>query len=158
MTDKIDLKLGILTISDTREMEDDQSGQTIATLACEHGLKVAQRLIRKDDIAQIQDGLSELAQMDVIITNGGTGIAKRDVTFEAVQPLIHQEIPGFGELFRYLSYQAIGSHAMASRACAFFSNSDQLVFVLPGATQACQLAMQQLILPEIYHLIKERRK
>lgn len=158
MSEKLNLTIGILTISDTRNLLTDLSGQKIAEIAEIADLNIFDRLVKKDEPAEIRAGFDALLGADVIITNGGTGIAKRDVTFEALQPLIAQEIFGFGELFRLLSFQEIGTHAIASRALAFFTATDKLVFVLPGSPNACELAMNKLILPEIYHLIKERRK
>jgi molybdenum cofactor synthesis domain-containing protein len=157
MKEKLTLSLDILTVSDTRNLLTDLSGQKIAEIAEHNGISVNERQVVLDDIDEIRAGLSAF-DADVIISNGGTGLAKRDVTFEAVQPLIAQEIPGFGEFFRALSFEEIGTHAMASRALAFFNANDQLIFVLPGSTNAVKLAMEKLILPEIYHLIKERRK
>lgn len=152
--------IGILTISDTRTLATDASGLMIETLALENNLPVKKRQVVPDDRELIQQALAMMPAdfCDVLITNGGTGIAKRDVTFEAVEPLLQQELPGFGELFRYLSFKEIGSHALASRAIAGFTHQEQLLFTLPGSTGACRLAMNQLILPEIRHLIKERRK
>ena len=94
--------------------------------------------------------------MEVIICNGGTGIAPRDTTYEALQQVLEKTLPGFGELFRYLSYQEIGSRAIASRATAgVYSN--KLVFSLPGSSKAVQLALESLILPELIHLVKQLR-
>lgn len=149
------LSIKILTISDTRDLESDKSGQLIASLLG-NAYQLSRELV-KDEILEISHAI-EKEDFDILICNGGTGIAKRDLTFEAVQPFIAQEIPGFGEIFRWLSYQDIGSHAIASRALAFFTKSDKLIFALPGSTKACQLAMEKLILPELDHLIKERRK
>lgn len=158
MKENLTLSIGILTISDTRNLLTDLSGQTIEQIITDHQLIVTDRMVVSDDVEAIHSGLEQLWDADVLITTGGTGLAKRDVTFEAVQPLIAQEIPGFGEFFRLLSFKEIGTHAMASRSLAFFTEDDKLVFVLPGSTHAVTLAMKQLILPEIYHLIKERRK
>lgn len=155
----MDVTCNILTISDTRDLDNDLSGQLIAEKLIEKGFTAGRRLIVKDDIAAIQQACRELAPAcDALILNGGTGIAKRDVTFEAVLPLLDQEIPGFGELFRYLSFKEIGSHAMASRALAGFDKEDTLLFCLPGSQKACRLGMEALILPELVHLLKERRK
>lgn len=158
MKEKLTLSVGILTISDSRNLLTDLSGQAIEKLALESGLKVTDRRLVSDDIDEIHTGLEELWAADVLITTGGTGLAKRDITFEALQPLIAQEIFGFGEFFRAMSFQEIGTHALASRATAFFTADDKLIFMLPGSTNAVNLAMEKLILPEIYHLIKERRK
>lgn len=156
----MNLTIGIITVSDTRDTTTDHSGALIKNLAVAAGLQAIGPVIVQDDQTKIRQAYQTLCQqsVDVIITNGGTGIAKRDVTLEAIQPLMIQEIPGFGEFFRALSFADIGTHAMASRAIAGFDHEDHLLFSLPGSTAACQLAMEKLILPEIYHLIKERRK
>ena len=151
------MKIQIITISDTRNLETDLSGQKIEAMLADAQLP-ADRILVHDDIAEIRDAFAASTAADVIIANGGTGIAKRDVTFEAVQPFVSQELPGFGEIFRQLSFLDIGSHAIASRAMAFFNRSDQLIFILPGSTKACELAVSQLILPEMEHLLYERRK
>ncbi|GBG96720.1 MogA/MoaB family molybdenum cofactor biosynthesis protein [Lactococcus termiticola] len=154
MSEKIELKIAVLTISDTRNFDNDSSGDEITQQLQQE----VTRKIVKDDILEIQKAIKSWPDFDVIICNGGTGIAKRDVTFEALSPFISQEIPGFGELFRMLSFQDIGSHAIASRATAFFTKQDQLIFALPGSTAAVKLAMEEIINKEVYHLIKERRK
>ncbi|MBO0450411.1 molybdenum cofactor biosynthesis protein MoaB [Enterococcus sp. MJM12] len=153
------VNVSILTVSDTRSLADDFSGQLIFELLTKKNFNPSRHIIVKDDCAAITHGVGSLvANSDAIILNGGTGIAKRDVTFEAITPLLVQEIPGFGELFRYLSFKEIGSHALASRALAGFTQDDTLLFCLPGSTKACQLGMEKLILPELVHLLKERRK
>ncbi|WP_125979932.1 MogA/MoaB family molybdenum cofactor biosynthesis protein [Loigolactobacillus iwatensis] len=150
----------ILTISDTRSLASDKSGQYISQALAEQEVKMAKRLVVKDDVVEIQSAFLQLEQLkiDLLITNGGTGIAKRDVTFPALEPLLSVPIPGFGEAFRSLSYSEIGSHALASRAMAGFNTREQLCFVLPGSTNACKTALNQLILPEFSHLLFERRK
>ncbi|ATO54292.1 MogA/MoaB family molybdenum cofactor biosynthesis protein [Loigolactobacillus coryniformis] len=150
----------ILTVSDTRNLDNDKSGQTIATALGTAEITVTQRLVVPDDIVAIQSAFLqlELTEPDMIITNGGTGIAQRDVTFDALEPLLPVTIPGFGEHFRQISFTEIGTRALASRALAGFNVRDQLCFVLPGSTNACQTALQQLILPEWQHLLFERRK
>lgn len=156
---KMDVTCSIITISDTRDLTSDLSGQLIETKLIDQGFSLGERLVVKDDVAEIRAAHQQLApSCDALILNGGTGIAKRDVTFEAVTPLLVQEIPGFGELFRYLSYKEIGSHAMASRALAGFDEEDTLLFCLPGSQKAGRLGMEALILPELVHLLKERRK
>lgn len=151
--------ISIITISDTRDLTTDLSGQLIETNLFGKDFTVKKRVVVKDDITAIRQALQTLSPgCDVLILNGGTGIAKRDVTFEAVAPLLVQEIPGFGELFRYLSFQEIGSHAMASRALAGFDINDTVIFCLPGSQKACRLGMEELILPELGHLLEERRK
>ncbi|PZF90377.1 molybdenum cofactor biosynthesis protein [Listeria ivanovii] len=150
----------ILTISDTRDIETDASGRLIQTQLEAAGHQVFSRVVVPDNPDFILQKVKKLAACEpfCLITNGGTGIAKRDVTYEALFSLIRQEIPGFGELFRMLSYEEIGSRAMVSRAFAGFSQSGLLVFALPGSTNACRLAMERLIIPELPHLIAERQK
>ncbi|MDR0199572.1 MAG: MogA/MoaB family molybdenum cofactor biosynthesis protein [Streptococcaceae bacterium] len=152
------MKIGILTVSDTRILETDESGDVIARgLSGLTSEEISRKLVR-DDVGEIRVGLDALKSVEIVIVNGGTGIAKRDVTFEAVQSLIVTEIPGFGELFRALSFQEIGTHAIASRALAFFDSRNRLIFCLPGSPKACQLAIDKIIRPEIDHLLKERAK
>ena len=154
------INAAILTISDTRTLDNDKSGQIIATALATAKVTVKQRLVVRDDIVAIQSAFLQLEQAnpDLIITNGSTGIARRDVTIPALKPLLPVIIPGFGEHFRQLSFAEIGTHALASRAIAGFNVRQQLCFVLPGSTNACHTAVQQLILPELKHLLFERRK
>lgn len=151
----------VITVSDTREKDSDKSGQTMINLLEAGGHMIADYEIVKDDEAAIREAVlkgCENPQIDVVLTNGGTGIAKRDVTIETVQKLFDKELPGFGELFRMLSYQEdIGSAAILSRAVAGVVNN-KAVFSTPGSTGAVKLAMNRLILPEIGHIVKELRK
>lgn len=151
----------IITVSDTRLYETDQSGQLIRELLLENGHEVVNYLIVKDETDAIRQAiLSGVcdAQTEVVLVNGGTGIAKRDVTIETIQPMLEKEIVGFGELFRMLSYtEDIGSAAMLSRAIAGICK-DTAIFSMPGSTGAVKLAMTRLILPELSHVIREIRK
>jgi molybdenum cofactor biosynthesis protein B len=150
------IRCGIITISDTRTIENDTSGQAIQDALAEAGHEVAAYTIVKDEPAQIVALVREFAAngCKVILTNGGTGIAKRDSTFEALDGLLEKRLPGFGELFRMLSYQEIGAAAMLSRATAgIFGGA--LVFSMPGSTNAVRLAMGKLILPQLEHLVWE---
>ncbi len=155
------IRLAVLTVSDTRTKETDRSGQTIISLAEEAGIEIAEYTICTDDqeaIHSLVSGWLLHAEVDAIVTTGGTGIAQRDVTLEAVRPLFEKEIDGFGELFRYLSYaEDIGTKAVLSRAAAG-SAKEKIVFALPGSTGAVKLAMQRIILPEIRHMIHELTK
>lgn len=155
------ISIAILTVSDTRDLKTDESGQLIQKLAQEKDLIIAAYEIVKDDAEEIRKTVSLLLgheDVDAVITTGGTGIAKRDVTFEAVTPLFEKELPGFGELFRFLSYtEDIGSKALLSRAAAGTS-AHKALFVLPGSRGAVRLAMEKLILPEIRHIIFELTK
>jgi len=150
----------VITVSDTRLPETDRSGQLIKQLLldAEHG--VGAYTIVKDEPIEIQaqmEVLGKRSDLDAVIFNGGTGIAPRDTTYDAIEGLLEKTLPGFGELFRSLSYQEIGSRAIASRAIAGVYQS-KLVFSLPGSTKAVELAMQRLILPELAHLVSLLRK
>jgi molybdopterin adenylyltransferase len=147
----------VITVSDTRTVETDRSGQLIQQLLHEAGHHVSAYTIVKDEPAQIQAALQQLSQhpaVEAIIVNGGTGIAPRDTTYDAIAALLEKTLPGFGELFRSLSYQEIGSRAMASRAIAGVF-CGKLVFSIPGSTGGVTLAMQALILPELRHLVSQ---
>ncbi|WP_313890875.1 MogA/MoaB family molybdenum cofactor biosynthesis protein [Psychrobacillus sp.] len=155
------IRIAILTISDTRTEETDKGGQLIQQLAETASLEVVRKLICTDEIEEIQSILDiwyRNEKIDAIITTGGTGIAKRDCTIEAIQPTFTKEITGFGELFRYLSFtEDVGTKAMLSRAVAGVA-FDKAIFVLPGSTGAIHLAMTKLILPELEHIIFELTK
>ena len=152
------MNCAVITVSDTRSPETDRSGQLIKQLLLDAGHAVGVYTIVKDEPAQIQGQMEVLAKrsVDAIIFNGGTGIAPRDTTYDAIESLLEKTLPGFGELFRWLSYQEIGSRAIASRAIAGVYQS-KLVFSVPGSTNAVKLAMQQLILPELAHLVSQLR-
>ena len=146
----------ILTISDTRTAETDTSGQLIKESLEQEGHHLVQYFILKDEPELIIDQIKQLSsqeQVQVIICNGGTGIAPRDTTYEALAQILEKTLPGFGELFRYLSYQEIGSRAIASRAIAGVYHQT-LIFSLPGSTKAVKLGMEKLILQELSHLVK----
>ena len=156
------INCAILTVSDTRNYDTDKGGQLAISLLSELNVHIADNHYRivKDDIAAIQTQLKQWSTeaIDVIITTGGTGIAQRDVTIEAVSSLITKEIEGFGELFRYLSYtEDVGSRALLSRAIAG-TVGKQLIFSLPGSTGAVKLALNKLIKPELNHLVQEITK
>ncbi|MGJ7920426.1 MogA/MoaB family molybdenum cofactor biosynthesis protein [Neobacillus sp. LXY-4] len=151
----------IVTVSDTRTKENDKSGGLMIELLTEAGHVIADYVIVKDDAEPIRDAVlkgCEDPNIDVVLTNGGTGIALRDVTIETVAALFQKEISGFGELFRLLSYQEdIGSAAILSRAAAGVIDN-KAVFSTPGSTGAVRLAMTKLILPEIGHVVSELQK
>ncbi len=147
----------VVTISDTRTEADDLSGKAIAELLAEAGHRVLRRTVVKDDIREIQKVLRELIEdpgVQAVVMNGGTGIARRDVTLEAVAEFEEKRLPGFGELFRSLSYDEIGSAAMMSRAAAFVTEG-KVVFCIPGSEKAVRLATGKLIAPELGHLVWE---
>ncbi|MGD1949294.1 MAG: molybdenum cofactor biosynthesis protein B [Leptolyngbyaceae cyanobacterium] len=146
---------GVITVSDTRTVDTDKSGRLIKTKLREAGHRLGAYQLVKDEPDQIAGLVQRLAPtVDAIICNGGTGIAPRDTTYDAIATLLEKEIPGFGEIFRQLSYAEIGSRAIASRATAGVYKST-LVFLLPGSSNAVALAMGTLILPELQHLIRQ---
>src|SRR4051812_4081558 len=148
----------VITISDTRTPDTDSSGAAIAEALSGAGHTVVSRHIVRDDPRQVRDLLrSAASDVPVVITTGGTGIASRDSTYEAMVSLLDKRLDGFGELFRMLSYEQIGSAAMLSRACAGTIGT-AAVFALPGAQRAVELAMEKLILPEIGHVVRELRR
>jgi molybdenum cofactor biosynthesis protein B len=150
----------IVTVSDTRTEATDTSGRAIAELLTAGGHVVEGRAIVKDDAELVRDTIvRQLANPDVqaIITTGGTGITSRDRTYEAVTAMLQKRLDGFGELFRMLSYQQIGSAAMMSRACAGLS-SGRVIVSLPGSEAAVKLAMERLVIPELPHLVQQAQK
>jgi molybdenum cofactor biosynthesis protein B len=147
----------VLTISDTRTVADDTSGDTIVEVLQQTGHRVAGRAIVKDDATQVRAAIrAQLENRDVqaVIMTGGTGIGARDTTYEAIDVMLEKRLPGFGELFRMLSYQEIGSAAMLSRACAGTINS-RIIIALPGSQNAVRLAMTKLVAPELGHLVAQ---
>ncbi|ANB62295.1 MogA/MoaB family molybdenum cofactor biosynthesis protein [Anoxybacteroides amylolyticum] len=155
------IRCKVVTVSDTRTKETDKSGQLMMQLLKEAGHEVVAYEIVKDEKEAIHFAVMrgcEQPEVDAVLTNGGTGIAKRDVTIETVKEIIEKEIVGFGELFRMISYtEDIGSAAMLSRAIAGVANNTA-IFSTPGSTGAVRLAMTKLILPELRHVIREIRK
>jgi molybdenum cofactor biosynthesis protein B len=150
----------VLTVSDTRTAHTDASGDVIAELLGAAGHQVTGREIVRDEAALVRAALErELASegVDAVITTGGTGIASRDTTFEAVSALFQKTLDGFGELFRMLSYQDIGPAAMLSRATAGLANG-RIIIALPGSEAAVRLAMEKLVVPELGHLVQQARK
>ncbi len=150
----------IVTISDTRTADTDASGRAIADLLTAAGHRVVGRTIVRDDAELVRGTLErQLANPDaqVIITTGGTGITSRDSTYEAVQGMLSKRLDGFGELFRMLSYEQIGSAAMMSRASAGLT-AGRIIVSLPGSEKAVRLAMERLLIPELGHLVQQASK
>ena len=153
-------KCAVITLSDTRTAETDFSGKRISDLLVEAGHRVIEYSILRDEPAVLNEMLDKLLgrdDIDVILTNGGTGISRRDQTIGVIETTITTPLPGFGELFRMLSWEQIGSGAMLSRAVAGIAAA-KLLFAMPGSPKAVELAMTKLILPELGHLIYELRK
>jgi molybdenum cofactor biosynthesis protein B len=150
----------VLTVSDTRTDATDTGGQAIRELLEAAGHSVSGHAIVKDDAAQVAGAVRERladATTQVIITTGGTGISARDTTFEAITQLFDKRLDGFGELFRMISFNEIGSAAMMSRATAG-TVGRKAIFVLPGSPAAVRLAMQKLIVPELGHIVQQLSK
>jgi molybdenum cofactor biosynthesis protein B len=153
-------RCAVVTLSDTRSEQTDTSGQRIGALLRGDGHDVSRYAVIRDEpsvLASLLDEWLAAGGIDVVITNGGTGISRRDSTIAVVESRLTAPLPGFGELFRMLSWEQIGSGAMLSRAAGGCAG-DKLLFALPGSTKACELAMQRLILPELRHLLHELRK
>ena len=151
---------GVITASDTRTEETDTSGQMIRErLAAAGHTSIAYHIVPDDPtrIRPMLDSLLANSKIDAVLINGGTGVAQRDVTFDAIQAMLEKNLPGFGELFRALSYEEIGSAAMLSRATAG-TVGNKVVFSMPGSRGAVRLAMERLILPELGHIVTELRK
>ncbi len=154
------VRCAVVTISDTRKHENDRGGELIVKLLTEAGHQVTSRQIVRDDPREIEPLVRKLADpeaTDAVLLTGGTGITARDRTFETVSGLLDKEMPGYGELFRMLSYADIGPAAMLSRAIGGVLNN-VIVLTMPGSVAAVQLAMEKLIVPEIGHLVYEARK
>ncbi len=154
------LRCAVVTISDTRTIENDVGGQTIFDLLAAAGHTIVQRHIIPDDPGRMGALLAELSNrgdLDAILLTGGTGISSRDQTFETVSGLLTKPLPGYGELFRSLSFQEIGPAAMLSRAVGGLLGR-VIVLTMPGSPAAVRLAMTRLILPELGHLVREARR
>jgi molybdenum cofactor biosynthesis protein B len=154
------VRVFVLTVSDTRTDDTDTAGRAICELLKAHNHVVAGKAIEKDEPARVAELVRQQAtigDVDAIITTGGTGLTSRDSTFEAIDALLTKRIPGFGELFRMLSYEDIGSAAMMSRACA--GTIGRIVVIsLPGSEKAVRLAMDKLVVPELAHLVQQATK
>lgn len=147
----VPVNVGVLTVSDTRTPDTDTSGAALATALEGAGHRVVRRRIVPDDQAALTGLFAEWIadpEVDVVIATGGTGITGRDVTPEALAPLVSKSIPGFGELFRHLSYAEIGVSTIQSRADAAICGTT-LVFLLPGSTSAVRLAVTKILLPQL---------
>jgi molybdenum cofactor biosynthesis protein B len=150
----------ILTVSDTRNRRTDETGRILRLGFEKAGHKVIRQGIVKDERREIRAWLRDAlkdARIHAIIINGGTGIARRDVTVETVRPLLEKELDGFGELFRMLSHREIGSAAMMSRALAGVSGR-KMIICMPGSPEAAKLCLSELLLPEIGHMVWEAKR
>ncbi len=148
----VPLNVAVLTLSDTRTRETDSSGDLIEEMLKAAGHQVTARAIVREDLdklrAQFKNWIDD-AGIDVVIATGGTGMTQRDLTPEAAKTFITKSIPGFGELFRMLSYAEIGTSTIQSRAEAGISANGTIIFMLPGSTNACRLGMDKIILSQL---------
>jgi molybdenum cofactor biosynthesis protein B len=154
------VRCAVITLSDTRNQSTDTSGRTICDLLTREGHHVVRYHIIRDEPAELGALLQELLALetiDAVLTNGGTGVSRRDQTIPVIREHLNPELPGFGELFRMLSWEQIGSGAMLSRAIGGIAQG-KLLFAMPGSNKAVELAMTKLILPELRHLISQVRK
>lgn len=151
---------GVVTISDTRTLEEDRGGALLVELLVEGGHTVVGRELVPDDPQQIEALLRRWAgdaRIDAVLMTGGTGISPRDHTYETVSGLLTKTLPGYGELFRMLSYQEIGAAAMLSRTLGGVVDQT-VVLTMPGSPAAVRLAAERLIVPELGHLVREAQK
>jgi molybdenum cofactor biosynthesis protein B len=150
----------VITVSDTRTLETDQGGQTAVDLLHGAGHQVLVREIIPDEPERIRELLRSLrdrADVEAVLLTGGTGLSSRDQTFETVSELLDKPLPGYGELFRMLSYDVIGPAAMLSRATGGLI-ARTVLLTMPGSQAAVQLALEEIILPELGHLVREARR
>jgi len=160
------LSFAVITISTSRYKDfqagkpaTDESGDMILKILKNKGHTIAVQRLITDNKAMIQETIHEMLnspKVDAIISTGGTGITPADITIEAVEPILEKELPGFGELFRHLTYQEIGSAAVMSRAIAGVANG-KAVFCLPGSPHAVKLCLERLVLPETAHIVLHAR-
>jgi molybdopterin adenylyltransferase len=154
------IRVAIVTISDTRASETDTGGDIAEELLTEAGQEVVERRIVRDEVSGIRNNLVDLLarpDVDAVVTTGGTGISARDTTYEVVGRMVEKRLDGFGEIFRMLSYEEIGSAAIMSRALAG-SVGSKFVASLPGSRNAVRLAVEELLVPELAHVVFELRK
>ncbi len=154
------IRCAVVTVSDTRSWENDTGGQTVVDLLTAAGHDVVRRAIVPDEPDRIEPLLVELRDrhdVDAVLLTGGTGIGSRDQTFETVNRMLTKPMPGYGELFRMLSYEEIRAAAMLSRAVGGLAERTVLL-TMPGSRAGVRLAMEKLILPELGHLVREARR
>jgi molybdenum cofactor biosynthesis protein B len=154
------VRVAILTISDTRTPETDTGGDVAQELLEGAGQEVVERRIVRDEVSGIRNSFIDLlarSDVDAVVATGGTGISGRDTTYEVVERMVEKRLDGFGEIFRMLSYEEIGSAAIMSRALAG-SVGSKFVASLPGSRNAVRLAVEKLLVPELSHIVFELRK
>ncbi len=156
----LSVRCAVITVSDTRTVETDTGGQTLIERLTSAGHAIVQRSIIPDEPDLMRATLQQLGErsdIDAVLLTGGTGITRRDQTYETVSSLLSKPLPGYGELFRMLSYQEIGTAALLSRAVGGLMGHI-VVLTMPGSPAAVQLAIDQVILPELGHLVREAQR
>lgn len=154
------LGCAVITVSDTRTLETDTGGQALCDGLEAGGHKIVERLILPDEPAPMRPriiALANLEEVDAILLTGGTGISQRDQTYETIAGILTKQLPGYGELFRWLSYQEIGSATILSRTIGGLLGTT-VVLTMPGSPKAVKLAVEKIILPELPHLVREARR
>jgi molybdenum cofactor biosynthesis protein B len=154
------LNLAVITVSDSRTLDTDTSGALIVTLAEEAGHRIVERSIVRDEPGEMTPLLERIAAeggVHAVLVTGGTGISPRDQTYETVSALLTKPLPGYGELFRMLSFAEIGPACLLSRAVGGVMGR-LVILVMPGSRAAVELAMRRIILPELPHIVREARK
>ncbi|HAE38681.1 MAG TPA: molybdenum cofactor biosynthesis protein [Candidatus Riflebacteria bacterium] len=154
------LRVGVMTFSDTRDESSDKSGAILKDMLLAGGHTIAGYRILREDSELMRQALREwlaAPEFDAVITNGGTGLTARDGTVEVARSLFNKEMEGFGELFRWISFQQIGAAAMLSRACAGVVG-DKMLICIPGSSKAVKLATSRLIIPQLPHMLWEVRR
>jgi molybdenum cofactor biosynthesis protein B len=154
------VRCAVVTVSDTRTLETDTGGQSVCELLTAAGHSLVQRHIIPDEPARMRALVMELAgheDIEAMLLTGGTGVSRRDQTYETVSEMLTKALPGYGELFRWLSYQEIGPAAMLSRTVGGLIGRT-VVLTMPGSPAAVRLAMEKIILPELGHLVREASK
>lgn len=153
------LRVAVVTVSDTRDLATDTGGAYLVEACARAGHELAARSLVRDEAGELLASLDALvarADVDLVLYTGGTGLAPRDTTPDALRPRFEREIPGFGELFRFLSWQEIGAAAILSRACAG-TVGGKVVVLLPGSPKALKLAWEKILEPECGHLVSQAR-
>jgi molybdenum cofactor biosynthesis protein B len=151
------VKCAVITTSDSRTEKEDESGRLIRSKLADGGHEVTHYVIMKNDSTVIKEHVAGLILRDdiqAVITSGGTGMSKRDVTVDTIAPMLEKKLDGFGELFRQLTYQEIGAGSVLSRALAGVANG-KVIICIPGSLGAAQLAMDKIIVPELGHMVRE---
>jgi len=154
------VRCAVITVSDSRTLETDMGGQTVIVHLTGAGHTVGHREIIPDDPERMRpllESLRERDDLDAILMTGGTGVTSRDQTFETVTALLDKPLPGYGEVFRMLSYQDIGPAAILSRATGGLLGR-KVLLTMPGSPAAVRLAMEKIIVPELPHLVREARR